>query len=255
MSGEAPKISLISIIDRYLYSLPVGDEPEHHVVARIGGKRHRGVFHPSDLCKEGQCSRYLAYELYAAPQGSARVEARVRRIFDNGHFVHARLQHILCEGAKMQGGVFHPEVGLPPNAMRIAGTTDGGLVLRWPYLVEIKSMNKDKFKDLGAKPWPDHQRQVNIYMGLSGVNAAIVLVECKDNQDLREYFVRFDRDMWDATQKAASQVLDVTAKGELPPQITEKQGCELKRCKFYDICKGPNASWRPDGPLLPLAKR
>jgi hypothetical protein len=56
---------------------------------------------------------------------------------------------------------------LPPNDLRIAGTTDGLLILKWAYFTEIKSMNMADFKDLGARPWPDHQRQVNIYMGLS----------------------------------------------------------------------------------------
>jgi hypothetical protein len=249
------------MVDRYLYSLPVGDEPEHHITFKLGGHRRRGVFHPSDLCKEDQCKRYLAYELYAAPQNNAKVDARLRRIFDNGHAVHARLQHVMTEAAKAEGGAFYPEVGLPPNDLRIAGTTDGLLILKWAYFTEIKSMNMADFKDLGARPWPDHQRQVNIYMGLSPqalgaqVTAANIVVECKNNQDAREYFVRFDPKMWAESQALAKNVLEVAQAGELPAQITEKQGCGLKRCKFYDICKGPRASWRPDGPLVPLTKR
>lgn len=243
VKGEAPAFSLVSIIDRYLFNM---DESEkQRIQVKMGGPRSQGVFHPSELCKEDACKRSMAYELYSAPR-SRKIDARLKRIFDNGHFVHARLQWIIGEALKKEGGQFSPEIKLPPGVDRVAGTTDGGLVLGgWPYLLEIKSMNKKNYMELGAKPWDEHYDQLNIYMHLSGVRAAFVLVECKDNQDLREYFVRYDVKRWRRVEGVVNEVLAHVMGGVLPDQITSADGCS-NQCNFWTICKGAQkGSFKP----------
>ena len=161
------------------------------------------------------------------------------RIFGNGHFVHSRLQDCLGRAIEAIGGQFSAEVRLAKDdARKVSGTTDGVFVIDgWPYLLEIKSMNKRNFSELGAKPWDEHYDQLNIYMHLSGIKAAVILVECKDNQDLREYFVRYDPARWAKIEALTDRVLEFHNRGELPPKITVADGCSGRECKFNDICK------------------
>lgn len=244
VQGDAPEFSIISLIDRYLFSLN-GEEPQFNVPVRLGGPRSQGVFHPSEICKEDVCQRALAYELIFAP-ASKTVDARLRRIFDNGHFTHARVQHVVGEAVKTVGGVFKDEIRLPINSERVAGTTDGGMIVnQWPYLLEIKSMNKKNFIALGKTPWEEHYDQLNIYMRLSKVKAAIILIECKDNQDQREFFVRYDEKRWMRIELITKTVLGNVMAGQLPERISAENGCQGKECKFYDICKGVDSNWVP----------
>jgi len=254
VQGLAPEFSLISLIDRYLFSLN-GEEPQFNVKVRLGGPRSQGVFHPSEICKEDACHRAMAYELIFAP-ASKTIDARLRRIFDNGHFTHARIQHVVTEAVKTVGGLFKDEIRLPINPERVAGTTDGGMIVnQWPYLLEIKSMNKKNFVALGKAPWEEHYDQLNIYMRLSRVKAAIILIECKDNQDQREFFVRYDEKRWMRIENVTKTVLGYVMADQLPERISAENGCQGKDCKFYEICKGSQQnSWRPNFNLLEMTK-
>lgn len=235
VEGYAPEFSLKGILDRYLHNLNTDVVEEVPVI--LGGERKQGRFHPSEICKEDACQRAMAYELFCAPEAFS-VDAKLRRIFDNGHFVHARLQYYCKKALATVGGKFYEEIGFRSKQDRTAGTTDGGIILSgWPYLLEIKSMNKANFKDLGALPWDEHYDQVNIYMHYLKVGAAFVVVECKDNQEIREYFVRYDEQRWNRVAAVQQQVLGYVTASQLPPTITKEAGCS-ERCKFYGICKG-----------------
>lgn len=235
VTGLAPTFSLVSLLERHQYALDPSAENE--VPVRFGGFRKQGRFHPSEVCKDDVCLRALTYELLGAPS-QFTAPAKLRRIFDNGHFVHARTQWSLKEALASVGGELYEEVSFKNKIARISGTTDGLFILNgWPYLLEIKSMNKADFKDLGALPWDDHYNQVNIYMHYFGVRAAFILIECKDNQDLREYFVRYDDARWQQTHVVMSAVLQAALEGRLPEQLTKEEGCQGERCKFYQVCK------------------
>lgn len=244
VEGEAPKISLISIVDRWLYNNP---ETPVVVPVPLGGERSQGVFHPSEISKDSVCHRALAYELYSAPMTEEQHEPRVRRIFDNGTFMHVRMQYYLWNAVRANGGMFRAEISTPPNKARFAGTTDGGLVLNgWPYLVELKSINKRGFDGLRGGPRDDHFDQFNIYMHLTGVHAGLVIYECKDNQDMVEFFVRYNPERWQRIAKIGKRVLRVCREGGLPEKISVAKGCTGERCKFFSICKGGSQSkWRP----------
>lgn len=247
VKGEAPLISVKSMLDMYLHEHA---RDEHKIVVEWNKPRRRGVFHPSSLCKDQVCERALAYELYAAPQQKVEPQigvARLQRIFDNGTFVHARLEHHIAKAVQKYGGTFYPEVGFKPDESLVAGTTDGGILLNgWPYLLEIKSMNKKNFMELGQEPWDEHADQLTIYMRRLGVTSGVVFVECKDNQDTREYFIRFDVKRWARMEAIVNRVLGHFHAGELPPKITKENGCKGEECEYHHICKGAaQKSWTP----------
>lgn len=235
VSGQAPAFSLTSLLERYQYSSDPNAENE--VVVRFGGFRKQGRFHPSEICKEDVCLRALTYELLGAP-AAFKIVAKLRRIFDNGHFVHARTQWSLREAIRAAGGELYEEVSFKSAEDRISGTTDGLFTLSgWPYLLEVKSMNKANFKDLGALPWDEHYDQVNIYMRYFGVMSAYILVECKDNQDLKDYLVRFDEQRWKRVENVQQTALGYAMASDLPEQVTKENGCQGDRCKFYNVCR------------------
>lgn len=107
------------------------------------------------------CSRANYYQR----QGVAKdpVDARVRRIFDNGHGVHERIQTYLTK----MGVLLMDEVPLVNEEYEIQGHTDGIMTLtKNPALVEIleiKSINSRQFGAL-KEPKHEHRAQAQVYI-------------------------------------------------------------------------------------------
>jgi len=55
-----------------------------------------------------------------------------------------------------------------------------------PYVLEIKSMNSYAFKRL-EEPDKAHLKQIQLYMHYFNIDKGIILVENKDNQELKEF--------------------------------------------------------------------
>lgn len=109
----------------------------------------------------GQCLRARYYTRTNAPCDSFSVDARTRRIFDNGTCVHERLQSYL----KKQGMLLMDEVPLVNEEYNIQGHTDGILLLDNNELgvLEIKSINSRGFTELKAEK-PEHRKQGLVYL-------------------------------------------------------------------------------------------
>jgi hypothetical protein len=241
VNGNAPSFSIIGLLDRYLSSVDVS--VPKNVNVKFRGPRSDGVFHASGVSKEGVCLREQAYGIYQAPKAQEVVDARMRRVFDNGHFTHARLEDNLIDCIKFYGGQAWNEMHMDADAKLRTGTPDLGLILNgWPYFIEIKSIKKGGpfgFGLLGGEPQPDHKRQLNQYMGLSHVRAGWVLYECKEDQEMLEYFIRYDHDMFmQIEREVVDPVLAHVRAGTLPDKITDAEGCYGEdRCGYYEICK------------------
>lgn len=109
----------------------------------------------------GQCLRARYYTRTNAPCDSFSVDARTRRIFDNGTCVHERLQSYL----KSQGMLLMDEVPLVNEYYNIQGHTDGILKLsdRELGVLEIKSINSKGFSELKSEK-PEHRKQGLVYL-------------------------------------------------------------------------------------------
>ena len=247
VSGVAPAFSLQSLLDQYLSSLD--DATQIDVRFKMRGPRPDGVFHASEVSDGLVCRRYLAYGMYQAPRNRSNVDARVQRIFDNGHFVHARLESYVVSAVESAGGRAWNELSYKPDSLRRSGTADVGIVLNgWPYLVEIKSMRTARFAELGRSPPQHHRSQLNQYMGLSSVRAGVLLYENKDTQELREYFVRFSEDEWLRVEGVCKDVLTHVRNGTLPDKVTVEDGCDGDQCLYHAICKKRGGErWLPPG--------
>ena len=162
---------IIETIDSYLKTRPKD-------------KRAKNCFHPSSLHKSAK----KLYHLYLEGDNNQEFEPRIKRIFDNGHGVHERLQTYL-ENA---GILLQAEVPVESKEYEITGHTDGILEINGAKgILEIKSMNANTFYSTYG-PKPEHLIQVNIYMFCTGIDRACLLYECKDDQALKESYVKQD---------------------------------------------------------------
>jgi hypothetical protein len=102
---------------------------------------------------------------YYQRQGIERepIEPRVRRIFDNGHGVHERLQKYLTD----MGVLYMDEVPLVHEKDEIQGHTDGIMSMKKVKteieILEIKSINGRQFPKL-SEPKPEHRAQAQVYI-------------------------------------------------------------------------------------------
>ena len=162
---------LIEIIDEYLVNRPRDNRRIH-------------CFHPSSLHKSAQ---YL-YRAYFDGDDNQDFDARIYRIFDNGHAVHERLQKYLND----TGVLVEAEVPVENEEYEIVGTCDGIIQIDAKQgVLEIKSINSNGFYSL-HEPKPEHQIQLNVYMFCLDIPQGCILYECKDNQELREFYLKQD---------------------------------------------------------------
>ena len=138
---------IVKDLDLYLLSLNATDED-----------RAIDVNAPSQA---GTCMRARYYARTGAPRDYGSVDARTRRIFDNGTKTHERLQEYLLK----QGMLLMDEVPVHNYEYNIQGHTDGVLKLSASErgILEIKSINSNGFASLkGAKE--EHRKQGLIYI-------------------------------------------------------------------------------------------
>lgn len=109
----------------------------------------------------GTCMRARYYSRIGAPCDVMCVDARTRRIFDNGTHVHIRLQDYLKECGILK----LDEVPVISTDYTIQGHTDGIIVIDKDELgvLEIKSINSRSFSELRCEK-PEHKRQGLIYL-------------------------------------------------------------------------------------------
>lgn len=136
---------VIPTLDKYLLSLNTYDND-----------RAINVNAPSQA---GNCLRanYYSRLLYERDM----VDARTRRIFDNGTKTHERLQEYLKEA----GILLMEEVPIRNDVYNIQGHTDGIIRLSSTELgvLEIKSINTNQFSQL-ADAKEEHKKQAMVYL-------------------------------------------------------------------------------------------
>ena len=165
---------LIKAIDEYLQNRPKDERSIH-------------CFHPSSLHKSAK----ELYWHYLEGDNNQQFDSRILRIFDNGHYVHHRLQGYLSD----IGILIQSEVFVKNEEYEIKGHTDGIIEINGiKGILEVKSMNSNQFYS-SHEPKPEHLIQVNVYMFCTRIPRACLLYECKDNQELKEFFTKYDENI------------------------------------------------------------
>jgi hypothetical protein len=186
---------IIKTIDEYLNTRPKD-------------KRAKNCFHPSSLHKPAK----ELYRLYLKGDNNQEFEPRIKRIFDNGHAVHDRLQTYLGNA----GVLLQAEVPVESKKYEIIGHTDGTLLIGGVKgILEIKSMNANTFYST-YEPKEEHLIQVNIYMFCTGIERGCLLYECKDDQALKKFYVEQDRDILNPILEKIQHVQECLRTGKEP---------------------------------------
>lgn len=109
----------------------------------------------------GRCKREIFYARKGYEQDPYCVDARARRIFDNGTHMHERIQTYLKE----QGMLIMDEVPLRNDVYNIQGHTDGFIQLTKHEIgiLELKSINDNGFKSLNDAKL-EHKEQAMVYI-------------------------------------------------------------------------------------------
>lgn len=109
----------------------------------------------------GTCMRARFYARTGEEQDANSVDARTRRIFDNGTYFHVRIQGYLKE----QGMLLMDEVPVHNYEYNIQGHTDGILALSVVEdgVLELKSINNAGFTQLKG-PKEEHKKQGLVYI-------------------------------------------------------------------------------------------
>lgn len=194
------------------------------------------------------CERHLWLHFRWA--GREQFDGRLLRLFEYGRQLEGRLV------AELRGiGVEVHDTDETGQQFRVSavgghfgGSLDGaarGLPeapKTW-HVLEFKSHNTKSFAELQAKgvreAKPMHFAQVQVYMGLTGMERALYLAECKDTSALYQERVEFDQVEFKRLMARAKRVIGAA---EPPPRLsTDPAWFACKWCAFHPLCHGEQA--------------
>jgi hypothetical protein len=125
------------------------------------------------------------YEIFKALLGREGITDRKQRIFDNGNDVHDRIRGYL----EKQGVVKAIEVKVGNELFH--GRADAILYADGRVAVlEVKSMKKEDFENLKKYGNRRTYLQLQLYLHFLKINDGVILVECKDDQRLKEFHIK-----------------------------------------------------------------
>jgi len=106
-------------------------------------------------------------------------------------------------------------------------------------VVDFKSMKDEYFGEITeSKAKHEHVIQVNIYMWILGLHAAVVLYENKNTQAIKEVFVPRDEALIEKIKEQAIWLQNVLKKGKLPnrPDGYSPSKVPCRFCEFISYC-------------------
>ena len=133
-------------------------------------------------------------------QKSKKFEARVKRILENGNYMHMRYYKYFAEMGILRAA----EITAVENEL-FHGRADclisdktGKL-----WLVDLKSMSQWSFQKLKEADY-EHKLQLLMYMYYMKIEQGMILVECKDNQSIKIF--KFEMD--DTNRKICEKLIE-----------------------------------------------
>lgn len=116
-------------------------------------------------------------------------DARVKRILDNGNYVHERITKLFAEMGILTAAEIEVNTKLVHGRLDCI-ITDG----EKNYIVEIKSCSMWTFNKL-KEPSIGHLLQIQFYMYYTNIENGIILYESKDDQKIKCVSIKLDREL------------------------------------------------------------
>lgn len=196
-----------------------------------------------------RCRRQLWYSFRLAKK--SQVEGRIARLFDTGHREEERvIQELRDIGCTVYA--FDPNTGRQYGVSSHGGHFKGHLDLvalglpeapKAYHLVDVKTIKLKKFdqllKDGMQKMYPKYWSQAHGYMGLQGLDRAMFIFICKDDDRIHCEQFPFDKAQFD---KDMAKALDIIKCNEPPERISnDASWFECKFCNFHSVCHSTEA--------------
>lgn len=192
---------------------------------RVKG-RERTHFYITDA---GKCPRSVWFAFKKFPKKER--DARVMRIFEHGDYTHMRIMSALFS----IGAVKAIEVALQNELLH--GRADGIVTVNnEPYVLELKSINSFGFKKL-EQPKKEHVKQLMLYLHYFNIQKGIFLYENKDNQDLKEYMIEYDKQTAEQLISEMQTLKHFIENNILPPMPLGLEEWECQYCDYSEECR------------------
>tara|TARA_Y100000310_G_scaffold335338_2_gene417148 strand:+ start:50933 stop:51607 length:675 start_codon:yes stop_codon:yes gene_type:complete len=188
--------------------------------------KERTAFYVSEA---DTCPRQIYYSFKNKPK--AQLEARTRRIFEQGDYSHMRLMSALFS----MGIVKAVEITIPLNE-QFNGRADAIITLEEEsYVLEIKTTKDYAFKIL-EKPTPAMEKQLQLYLHFFNIQKGILIVENKDTQELKEFVVEKNEELINKLLQQFDYLRDQIGSTVTPQKPENLEPWKCKLCP-YQFCK------------------
>lgn len=248
--------TLIDIMNSYLS----GREGAFRLESAKNKAKQQIRFYPSNI---GACERAVVYKMLGY-KGSPKDPESVQTM-ENGTSFHNRMEEQFAE----MGIMIAPELSLRDEELHISGRSDAiiwnfleeesdeieekeivNIDLRDPdgqliysgnrdkvLLVEFKSIKDKQFNLLPLKkPKREHEKQLQLYFYLTGIQKGIIYYENKNNQKTKEYLIEYDEELIQEVLKEISRLVAFAERKELPERPFLPTDIKCRYCDFRDIC-------------------
>lgn len=181
----------------------------------------------------GRCPRAVFFKFKKAPR--EEMEARILRMFEHGDYIHQLIMRSLVAARGVR--VVTAEVDIGPQTI-ISGRADAILSDgKNLYVLDIKSINSMIFRKLD-QPKEENINQIQLYLHFFKIPKGILLYVSKDNQELKEFQVSYDRKRAE-TLLAELTNLKTKIDSDIIPDRTPgwPDDWQCQYCQFREICK------------------
>ncbi|MCD6232820.1 PD-(D/E)XK nuclease family protein [bacterium] len=189
--------------------------------------RQRTHFYITDA---GKCPRAIFFKFKQAPQ--EKMEPRILRVFDNGNYVHRFILRPLFS----LGLVRASEISTPPHEL-VSGRADAILTIdNELYVLDVKSMVSTIFRKMN-QPKTENLYQIQLYLHFFKIKKGILLYVNKDNQDLKEFLVNYDKQLCENILKDLRLLREKIDQNIIPLPLSDKPyNWQCRYCQFKTIC-------------------
>lgn len=229
---------------------------KHYESKADGHRQHLGA---SQIGKECERALWYTFRWYKQP----KFDGRMLRLFETGQLAEARfvanLRAIGVEvhDADEKGQQFR----VSEFGGHFGGSMDGaaigipGAEKTW-HVVEFKTHGDKSFTGLAAQGVEfakyEHFAQMQIYMGLTGMQRALYMAVNKNTDEIYTERVKYNEEVFAALLRKAERIIF----SETPlPKISENPAYfKCKFCEFAEIChykKPHEVNMRNDGTHIP----
>ncbi len=218
-SDDDCEITLAKAIDKYLTSRNARREK------KLDG------FHPSN---HSTCPRYW-FLLFQGAEVEPKIDARLYRVFDNGHEVHERW-YSYFDG---MGVLVEKEKKIRvEDPVPISGTVDAIIDWGGKKVVEVKSISQEGFdlRKFYKKPKKDHVEQLQVYLSVLEIDIGLIIYESKNTQDFKIFRVDRDESIYTKRIKTWQKYYKNIQEGKLPPRPYTRTSKACSECELETYC-------------------